>query len=126
MTNLSLDTHTLIWVFDKNSTLSQEAREAVADGQNEVFISAVTAWKIAIKRSLKKLKLKGDYQNGLRRYRFAPLSISTDHALAVETLPQHHADPFDRLLIVQAKLENLTLVTRDRRFDAYGVVTIRA
>ena len=52
--------------------------------------------------------------------------LSTDYALAVEMLPQHHADPFDRLLIVQAQLENLTLVTRDRHFDAYGVVTIRA
>ena len=73
--NLSLDTHTLIWVFDKNSTLSQEARDAIADGQNEVFVSAVTAWEIAIKRSLKRLELQDDYQNGLRRYRFTPLSI---------------------------------------------------
>ena len=124
--NLLLDTHTLIWVFDKNPTLSQEAHDAIADGQNEVFVSAVTAWEIAIKRSLKKLELRGDYQNGLRRYRFTPLSISTDHALAVEALPQHHTDPFDRLLIVQAQLENLTLVTRDRRFNAYDVTTIRA
>ena len=73
--NLSLDTHTLIWVFDNNPTLSQEARDAVADGQNEVFVSAVTAWEIAIKRSLKRLELQDDYQNGLRRYRFTPLSI---------------------------------------------------
>ena len=73
--NLSLDTHTLIWVFDKNSTLSQEARDAIADGQNEVFVSAVTAWEIAIERSLKRLELQDDYQNGLRRYRFTPLSI---------------------------------------------------
>ncbi len=124
--NLLLDTHALIWVFDKNPTLSQEARDAIADGQNEVFVSAVTAWEIAIKRSLKMLELQGDYQNGLKRYRFTPLSISTGHALAVETLPQHHADPFDRLLIAQAQLENLTLVTRDRRFSDYGVTTLRA
>ena len=124
--NLLLDTHTLIWVFDNNPTLSQEARDAIADGQNEVFVSAVTAWEIAIKRGLNKLELRGDYQNGLRRYRFTPLSISTEHALAVETLPQHHADPFDRLLIAQAQLESLTLVTRDGRFSEYGVTTIRA
>ncbi len=124
--NLLLDTHTLIWVFDNNPTLSQQARDAIADGQNEVFVSAVTAWEIAIKRSLNKLELRGDYQNGLKRYRFTPLSISTEHALAVETLPQHHADPFDRLLIAQAKFENLTLVTRDRRFSEYSVTTIRA
>lgn len=124
--NLLLDTHTLIWVFDSNPTLSQEAREAVADGQNEVFVSAVTAWEIAIKRALKKLELKGDYQRGLKLYRFIPLAISTEHALAVEHLPAHHADPFDRLLIAQAQLENLTLVTRDERFRDYGVTLIRA
>ncbi len=124
--NLLLDTHTLIWVFDTNPTLSQAARDAIADGQSEVFVSAVTAWGIAIKRSLGKLKLKGDYRRGLERYRFTSLPISTDHALAVETLPQYHADPFDRLLIVQAQLENLTLVTRDGRFDEYNVPTLRA
>lgn len=124
--NLLLDTHTLIWVFDSNPTLSQEAREAVADGQNEVFVSAVTAWEIAIKRALKKLELKGDYQRGLKLYRFIPLAISTEHALEVEKLPTHHADPFDRLLIAQAQLENLTLVTRDKRFRDYDVTLIRA
>ena len=124
--NLLLDTHTLIWIFDANPTLSQGAYDAIADGQNEVFVSAVTAWEIAIKRSLGKLELQGDYKRGLELYRFTPLPISTDHALAVEALPQHHADPFDRLLIVQARLENLTLVTRDRRFDNYDVVTLRA
>ena len=124
--NLLLDTHTLIWIFDANPTLSQGAYDAIADGQNEVFVSAVTAWEIAIKRSLGKLELRGDYKRGLELYRFTPLPISTDHALAVEALPQHHADPFDRLLIVQARLENLTLVTRDRRFDDYDVVTLRA
>lgn len=124
--NLLLDTHTLIWVFDSNPTLSEEARAAIANGKNEVFVSAVTAWEIAIKRSIGKLELQGNYQDGLKRYRFTPLSISTDHALAVEMLPQHHADPFDRLLIAQAQLENLTLVTRDGRFAPYDVATVRA
>ncbi len=124
--NLLLDTHALIWVFDANPKLSRFARDAISEGQNEVFVSAVTAWEIAIKRSLGKLELKGDYRRGLERYRFTPLSISTEHALAVETLPQHHADPFDRLLIVQAQLENLTLVTRDGRFEAYDVATLPA
>lgn len=124
--NLLLDTHALIWVFDSNPSLSIEAREAVANGQNEVFVSAVTAWEIAIKRALKKLELRGDYQRGLKLYRFVPLAVSTEHALAVEHLPAHHADPFDRLLIVQAQLENLTLVTRDKRFGDYDVKTLRA
>ncbi len=124
--NLLLDTHTLIWVFDNNPTLSKAASEAIADGQNEVFVSAVTVWEIAIKRGLKKLELKGDYQRGLEIYRFTPLPISTEHALAVEHLPQHHTDPFDRLLVAQAQLETLTLVTRDERFKDYGVTTIGA
>ncbi len=124
--NLLLDTHTLIWVFDANPKLSQVARDAISEGQNEVFVSAVTAWEIAIKRSLGKLELRGNYRRGLERYRFTPLNISTEHALAVEALPQHHADPFDRLLIVQAQLENLTLVTRDGRFDNYDVMTLWA
>lgn len=124
--NLLLDTHTLIWVFDANPTLSAAAREAIGDGANEVYVSAVTAWEIAIKRALKKLELQGDFKLGLELYRFSPLAITTEHALAVETLPQHHADPFDRLLIAQAKLEELTLVTRDTRFAAYGVELIRA
>lgn len=124
--NLLLDTHTLIWVFDSNPTLSGNARELIADGRNEVFVSTVTAWEIAIKRSLGKLELQGDFLKGLERYRFTPLPISTEHALGVETLPPYHADPFDRLLISQAKLENLTLVTRDEQFERYGVVTVRA
>ena len=124
--NLLLDTHTLIWVFDRNPTLSEAAFKAIADGRNEVFVSAVTAWEIAIKRGLKKLDLQGDFHHGLERYRFTPLSISTEHALAVEQLPPHHADPFDRLLIAQARLEQLTLVTRDERFREYGIKLIRA
>lgn len=126
LTNLLLDTHTLIWVFDRDPTLSKEAREAIADGQNEVFVSAVTAWEIAIKRGLKKLELRGDYQRGLKLYRFTPFAISTEHSLIVESLPTHHADPFDRLLIVQAQMENLTLVTRDARFEEYGATVIKA
>ena len=123
---LLLDTHTLIWVFDSNPTLSEDARAAITDGQNTVFVSAVTAWEIAIKRAIGKLRLRGDYQQGLRQYRFTPLPISTEHALVVEHLPHHHSDPFDRLLIAQAQLEKLTLVTRDDRFADYDVKTIEA
>lgn len=124
--NLLLDTHTLIWVFDRNPTLSKEAREAIADGQNEVFVSAVTAWEIAIKCGLKKLELRGDYLRGLELYRFTSLAITTEHALAVENLPGHHADPFDRLLVAQAQLENLILVTKDERLGQYGVSILSA
>lgn len=91
-----------------------------------MFVSAVTAWEIAIKRSLGKLRAPENYLDALKRYRFTPLDISTEHALAVEHLPHHHHDPFDRLLIAQATHERLTLVTRDRRFDLYDVRLLKA
>jgi PIN domain nuclease of toxin-antitoxin system len=124
--NLLLDTHTLIWIFDRSPNLSPAARDAITDGSNLVYVSSVTAWEIAIKRAAGKLRLKGDYQRGLARYRFTPLNITTEHALAVEALPSHHNDPFDRMLIAQAQLERLTLVTRDRKMNAYGVPIIEA
>ena len=123
---LLLDTHTLIWVFTANSTLSKEAHEAISSGENIVYVSSVTAWEIAIKRSLGKLKLSGSYQKGLEQYRFIPLDITTEHALAVEALPQHHKDPFDRMLIAQALSEKLTFVTRDSNILLYDVNIIIA
>ena len=124
--NLLLDTHVLIWVFDSNPTLSDDAKRVIADGQNLVFVSAVTAWEIAIKRAAGKLRVSGDYKKGLQQYRFIPLDIKTEHALEVEYLPPHHKDPFDRLLIAQAKLDNLTLVTRDVSMQSYGIPIIQA
>jgi PIN domain nuclease of toxin-antitoxin system len=123
---LLLDTHVLIWVFDGHAGFSAAARRAIADGQNEVFVSAVTAWEIAIKRALGKLEVQGDYLQGLDRYRFTPLNITTEHAMAVEHLPAHHTDPFDRLLIAQAQHEDLVIVTRDERFAEYDVRIISA
>lgn len=124
--NLLLDTHTLIWVFSNDPKLSAKARAAIIDPNNTVFVSAVTAWEIAIKKAIGKLKAPGNYEEGLKRYRFTPLDITATHALAVEHLPTHHNDPFDRLLIAQAQLEKLTLVTRDQRFKAYDVPIIEA
>lgn len=122
--NLLLDTHALIWVFSQDARLSQAATEAIRTGTNLVFVSAATAWEIAIKKALGKLKVPGNYQEGLRRYRFTPLDITTEHALAVEQLPTYHNDPFDRMLIAQAQIERLTLVTHDPHMKAYGVPII--
>ena len=123
---LLLDTHTLLWVFDSSPALSVEARNAISEGENQVFASAATAWEIAIKRSIGKLSVRVDYARSLQQYRFTPLDITNEHALAVEDLPFHHRDPFDRLLIAQAMYERLTLVTRDRRFDQYDVRLLKA
>ena len=124
--NLLLDTHVLIWVFSQDSSLSQTATEAIGDGRNLVFVSAATAWEIAIKKALGKLRVPGNYQEGLKRYRFTPLDITTEHALAVEKLAPHHKDPFDRMLIAQVQIERLTLVTHDPNMKAYGIPIIEA
>jgi len=112
--NLLLDTHAFLWAVDNHPRLSPQARAAIIDGGNIVFVSVATAWEIAIKKSIGKLAIpSGDYLEELRLHRFTPLDITTEHALAVETLPPHHKDPFDRMLIAQAQVEQLTLVTRD-------------
>ncbi len=120
--NLLLDTHVFLWAVDNNPNLSPVAREAIVDGHNIVYVSAATAWEISIKRAIGKLKVpESDYLEELRLHRFMPLSITTEHALALENLPPHHKDPFDRMLIAQAQEENLALVTRDPRLKAYDV-----
>jgi PIN domain nuclease of toxin-antitoxin system len=120
--NLLLDTHVFLWAVDDNPNLSPVAREAIVDGHNIVYVSAATAWEISIKRAIGKLKIpESDYLEELRLHRFMPLSITTEHALAVENLPSHHKDPFDRMLIAQAQEEKLTFVTRDPRIKAYDV-----
>lgn len=125
--NLLLDTHVLLWAVDDDPSLSQAARAAITDGHNIVFVSAATAWEIAIKKALGKLQAPTDsYLEELRRHRFTPLNVTTEHARAVETLPPHHADPFDRMLVAQSQVEKLTLVTRDGRLQAYAVPIIWA
>jgi len=120
--NLLLDTHVFLWAVDNNPNLSPAEREAIVDGHNIVYVSAATAWEISIKRAIGKLKIpESDYLEELRLHRFMPLSITTEHALAVENLPSYHKDPFDRMLIAQAQEEKLTLVTRDPRIKAYDV-----
>jgi PIN domain nuclease of toxin-antitoxin system len=125
--NLLLDTHVFLWAVDNNPNLSPAAREAIVDGHNIVYVSAATSWEISIKRTIGKLKIpESDYREELRLHRFMPLSITTEHALAVENLPPHHKDPFDRMLIAQALEEKLALVTRDPRLKAYDVRIIEA
>lgn len=125
--NLLLDTHVFLWAVDNNPNLSPAAREAIVGGSNIVYISAATAWEISIKRTIGKLKIpESDYLEELRLHRFLPLSITTEHALAVENLPPHHKDPFDRMLIAQALEEKLVLVTRDPRLKAYDVRIIES
>ena len=123
---LSLDTHVLLWWLADNATLSQTTRTEISDGKNLVFVSAAAAWEMVIKSALGKLDIPSDLEAALTANRFQPLPITIPHALAVADLPHHHNDPFDRLLIAQAKVEGLTLVTRDEQIKKYDVSVMEA
>lgn len=121
-----LDTHALLWWFDDPNQISEIARNAIAEPHNVVLISAVSAWEIAIKRKLGKLDAPLDLHHAINYCGFQELSITTAHGLATESLPLHHRDPFDRLLIAQAIVERATIVTRDIAFDEYDIEVIAA
>ena len=123
---LLLDTHAFLWWIDGGRTLETEARAAIADGGSDVAVSAASAWEISIKRALGKLRLDADVGDQLRRNRFRPLPITVENALAAGALPRHHDDPFDRMLVAQALAEGLMIVTRDPRFEPYGVAVLAA
>ena len=123
--NLLLDTHALLWTFTDDPALGAEARVAIASPDNLVFASAASVWEIAIKRALGKLRAPDDVNEQIALHRFEPLAMTGDRAWIADTLPALHADPFDRMLIAQARGEGLTIVTRDSQFAAYGVPVLR-
>lgn len=123
---LLLDTHVLLWWLANDSHLGNAARKAIASPSSSVFVSAVTAWEIAIKRALGKLEAPDDLVAQLRKSRFDHLPISVEHALSAGGLPTHHDDPFDRMLVAQCMAEGLTLVTRDSSLGRYAVATLLA
>ena len=127
---LLLDTHAFLWWLDDNPRLGPKSRAAIADPNNTVWVSAASAWEIAIKAGLGRLEMSEPPEDALpreiERGGFRALAISVDHALAVRSLPQHHRDPFDRLLIAQAVAEGLRLITADRAFARYHVSLIEA
>ncbi|MEE9355933.1 MAG: type II toxin-antitoxin system VapC family toxin [Methylococcaceae bacterium] len=124
--NLLLDTHTLIWALENNPMLSEEARNAIIDGKNGVFVSAVSAWEISIKKAMGKLNAPDNLQEEIHLHRFTPLDINIDHAKLAGELPNLHNDPFDRMLIAQAKIEKLILVSRDSLIAQYNVNLLKA
>jgi PIN domain nuclease of toxin-antitoxin system len=123
---LLLDTHTFLWWLDRPEELSDRARVEIANGRNLVFVSAASFLEVALKSSKGKLTLSGSLDGRLEECRFTALPITPQHALAVALLPPLHKDPFDRLLVAQARAEELTLVTRDGKLSGYGVPTLAA
>lgn len=124
--NLLLDTQVLLWAVDTPERLDDRARDAIRDPRNRVVVSSASAWEISIKTALGKLRFDGDLNAVLRAVGFDPLAIDVEHALAAGALPPVHRDPFDRMLVAQARAEGLTVVTRDDVFDGYDVPTLRA
>ena len=118
---LLLDTHTFLWWDEDALPPAVRRRIELAD---DVFVSAVSAWEIAIKSGIGKIVARAPLGQAILDYGFTELPIRMDHADAVRLLPPHHRDPFDRLLIVQAQLDGLTLVTRDQAFSAYQVSSV--
>jgi PIN domain nuclease of toxin-antitoxin system len=124
--NLLLDTHVLLWWLNDDPTLSEKSRTAIADAKNLVFISAVSVWEIRIKEALNKLKIPANFKSILAEQPFDLLDITHEHAHAIKDLPAYHNDPFDRMLVAQAKVEGLILATRDVHLKRYRVPILAA
>jgi PIN domain nuclease of toxin-antitoxin system len=125
---LLLDTHVFLWWLQDSPRLSEHARDQLAAATSAVLVSAVSIWEIAIKASIGKLTMEpedlarlGDL---IALCGFTELPVTAQHAAKVVTLPHHHSDPFDRLLIAQARVEDLTIVTADQALDHYDAATL--
>lgn len=123
---LLLDTHILLWCLADDPALSEDIRAQVVDSKNSVFVSAASGWEIAIKAAIGKLEAPDDLPKAISICRFESLSMTLAHAMKAGSLPRHHDDPFDRMLISQSILEGCTLVTRDHRMNAYGIPILPA
>ena len=124
---LLLDSHAFLWWLAEDPKLSAGARQAVADPSSIIHVSAATVWELSIKASLGKLDLDGaDLVEEIEENDFVELPVTARHALTAAALPSHYGDPFDRMLIAQAQIEGLTIVTGDPAFRAYGIAIVSA
>jgi PIN domain nuclease of toxin-antitoxin system len=125
---LLVDTHSFLWFNQDDPALSARAKALLEDPANEKLVSLACCWEIAIKAGIGKLALgepTATYiPNALARAKFGTLPITLDHVVAVERLPPHHRDPFDRMIVAQALAENVAVVSADAVLDAYGVTRL--
>lgn len=121
-----LDSNALLWWLQQSARLSSDGYAAIADPDNHIAVSAASAWEIEIKRSAGKLRAPLDLREQIDAEGFEPLFVTIQHAVAAGRLPQHHGDPFDRMLVAQAQIEGLTLLTSDPTFGRYGVPVLDA
>ncbi len=118
---LLLDSHVLLWWDSDPGKLSQDQLLAIGDPENEVFVSAASAWELGIKQATGKLVLKESIRALVLRFGFSELPMTMQHGEAAASLPMLHRDPFDRMLVAQAVVEEMVLVTADQRLTGYSV-----
>ena len=116
-----LDTNILLWWFKRHKGLGPKTQEIIRDPNNVIFVSSVSIWEISIKKGKGNLIVPDNFKDFLEHEDFTELNITHEHASHILKLPQHHADPFDRMLISQAVLESLTLISTDNKICQYRV-----
>lgn len=120
-----LDTHTILWYATNDRRLAVEQYKAIESSQNQIFISHVSVWEIGIKSAIGKLKIENTVESFVREkiepYNFIFLPIELNHIFKATSLPLHHRDPFDRMLISQSIIENIPIISSDSTFDHYGI-----
>lgn len=121
-----LDTHIFIWAMEENKMLPAAIKNTIIDPQNKIFISAVTLWEVIIKTTTKQIKFKFDLEESIKKAGFEFIPVQIPHILHLATLPLFHKDPFDRMLIAQAKTEKLTLITSDEKIWKYDLPLLKA
>lgn len=119
---LLLDTHILLWWLSDDRKLAKSARQIIGNPDNDVLVSSASAWEISIKAALGRIEIElDDLESALVRNGFRPLQIGLRHALAAGRLPNLHRDPFDRMLVAQASIEELRVISHDRVFERYSL-----
>lgn len=126
MLRFLLDTCVLLWALEDSPRLSRMARQSIVEPRNEVYVSAASAWEMAIKSALGKLNAPCNLTEELVKARFTELQVTIAHGEQAARLPMIHRDPFDRMLIAQAQVENLTLITTDSNIPHYEVEVLGA
>lgn len=121
-----LDTQVFIWWMEENKKLSSDVKSIIDNPLNNIFVSVVTPWEIVIKIRAKKLKIPKNFAEFIMNGIFKVMPIQITHVLGVGGIPLHHKDPFDRILIAQARVENLTLITSDSKMWKYKIPIIKA
>lgn len=123
---LLVDSHVFLWWAEDPGKLAEPARAAIEDGRNDAFVSLASIWELSIKIGLGKLELPMSMEEMMRRSLMSLLPIRLEHAIAAGSLPHHHRDPFDRMVVAQGLAEGMMVITRDEVLSRYGVPVMLA